>query len=92
MAAHSGSKRFPEKNLALPEGKPMIAYAIVSALGHKDIDRVIVSTEDGTNAQSSKDFGVEITDRPAEFDGTPVFFSSEVSSHMSIWALVVNGG
>ena len=44
IPARGGSKRLPNKNIKLLNGKPLIAYTIEAALQAKEISRVIVST------------------------------------------------
>ena len=44
--ARGGSKGVPKKNLRLLGNKPLIAYAIETALASELIDRVVVSTGD----------------------------------------------
>ena len=46
VPARGGSKRIPRKNIKLFNGKPMISYAIKSALSSELFERVIVSTDD----------------------------------------------
>jgi|TARA_B100001964_G_scaffold242762_1_gene318549 CMP-N-acetylneuraminic acid synthetase len=66
VPARGGSKRFPGKNIALLEGKPLLAYSIEAAFACENIDRVVVSTEDDAIAQVAQDFGAEVVDRPVE--------------------------
>jgi len=67
IPARGGSKRLPGKNIKLLKGKPMIAYAILAALGSKFINRVLVSTDDQKIAELAKKFGAEVPFlRPAE--------------------------
>ena len=40
IPARGGSKRVPEKNIKLLQGKPLIAYAIIEALKVSAIDEV----------------------------------------------------
>ncbi|KKR58818.1 MAG: N-acylneuraminate cytidylyltransferase [Candidatus Curtissbacteria bacterium GW2011_GWA1_40_47] len=46
IPARGGSKRFPKKNMALLNGKPLVDYAIEVALASKIFSRVCVSSED----------------------------------------------
>ena len=46
VPARGGSKRIPRKNIKFFNGRPMISYAIKSALSSELFDRVIVSTDD----------------------------------------------
>ena len=45
IPARGGSKRFPEKNIAFFNGKPLITYPIRAALDSKIFDQVLVSTD-----------------------------------------------
>jgi N-acylneuraminate cytidylyltransferase len=72
--ARGGSKGLPGKNIALLAGKPLIAYAIETALHSALVDRVVVSTDDPEIARVAQAFGAEIPFmRPAELaqDRTP---------------------
>ena len=69
----------PRKNIKLLAGKPLIAYAIQTALASSLIDRVIVSTEDVEIAQIALQFGAEVPFmRPAEL-------ASDYSSEWLTW-------
>ncbi len=58
--ARGGSKGVPRKNVRLLAGKPLIAYAIETALASALIDRVIVSTEDSEIATVARQYGAEV--------------------------------
>ncbi len=60
IGARGGSKGVPRKNIRILHKKPLIAYAIESALQSKIFDHVIVSTEDPEIAKISKFFGAEV--------------------------------
>ena len=60
IPARSGSKGIPRKNLCLLAGKPLIAYAIGTALASRLIDWVIVSTEDAEIARVARQYGAEV--------------------------------
>lgn len=67
IPARGGSKGLPGKNIRPLLGKPLIAYAIESALGARSIDRVVVSTDDPEIAAVARRFGGEVPFmRPAE--------------------------
>ncbi len=67
IPARGGSKGLPGKNIKPMNGKPLIAYTIEAAIKSKNIDRVIVSTDDEEIAKVSQQFGGEIPFmRPAE--------------------------
>jgi CMP-N,N'-diacetyllegionaminic acid synthase len=74
IPARGGSKSIPYKNLALLQGKPLLAYAIEVGLACPEIDRVIVSTDDPEIAETGRRYGAEVPFlRPAEYarDDTP---------------------
>lgn len=60
IPARGGSKGLPGKNIKPLNGKPLIAYAVEAALQSKNIDRVIVSTDDDEIAKIAKEYGAEI--------------------------------
>ena len=74
IPARGGSKRIPRKNIKEFCGKPMIAWAITTALESELFDHVIVSTDDEEIAAISIKWGAETPfSRPAELadDLTP---------------------
>lgn len=74
ITARGGSKRLPGKNIKIISGKPLIAWTIKVALKVKEINRVIVSTEDVTITGIAKSYGAEVPFlRPSELaeDNTP---------------------
>ena len=67
IPARGGSKRIPRKNIKLFAGKPLIAYAIETALRSGIFNAVIVSTDDEEIAQTSLQLGAQVPFiRPAE--------------------------
>lgn len=60
ITARGGSKRIPHKNIKEFMGKPMIAYAIKSALNSKIFDTVMVSTDDNKIAGIAKQYGADV--------------------------------
>jgi CMP-N,N'-diacetyllegionaminic acid synthase len=70
IPARAGSKRVPGKNIRMLGGRPLIAYAIASALDSGVLDAVIVSTESPEIAELARAFGAEVPYlRPAEMAG-----------------------
>lgn len=63
IPARGGSKGIPKKNIRLLSGKPLIAYAINTALASKYISKVIVSTDSREIADVAASFGAEIVFR-----------------------------
>jgi N-acylneuraminate cytidylyltransferase len=60
IPARGGSKGVPRKNIRELAGKPLIAYAIETALDSDLIDRVVVSTEDEEIANIARFWGAEV--------------------------------
>ena len=74
VPARGGSKGIPRKNLREVAGHPLIAYSIAVALRSREIDRVIVSTDDREIADVARSYGADVPFlRPAELatDETP---------------------
>jgi N-acylneuraminate cytidylyltransferase/CMP-N,N'-diacetyllegionaminic acid synthase len=60
IPARGGSKGLPGKNTKLLAGKPLIAYAIESALNSKYISKVYVSTDSEEIAEIARKFGAKV--------------------------------
>lgn len=74
IPARGGSKSLPRKNIRLLNGIPLIAYSIAVGLQAKQVNRVIVSTDDKEIAELARRWGAEVPFmRPTKlaFDGTP---------------------
>jgi CMP-N,N'-diacetyllegionaminic acid synthase len=69
IPARGGSKGIPRKNIALLQGRPLIAFTIDAARAANSLDRIIVSTDDDEIAAVSDGLGVEVVRRPAELAG-----------------------
>jgi len=69
IPARGGSKGVYKKNIRLVNGKPMIAYSIENALNSKNIDRVIVSTDNAEIADVSRQYGAVVIPRPKKISG-----------------------
>ncbi|MFH2058486.1 MAG: acylneuraminate cytidylyltransferase family protein [Pseudomonadota bacterium] len=70
ILARGGSKGLPKKNIALLDGKPLIAYAIESSLQCNYVDRTIVSTDDKDIANAAIQYGAEVPFmRPEKLSG-----------------------
>ena len=71
--ARGGSKGVKHKNIYPVAGKPLIAHSIQSALSSKSVGRVVVSTDDALIADSARNCGADILERPSELagDATP---------------------
>jgi CMP-N-acetylneuraminic acid synthetase len=60
IPARGGSKGVHRKNIRALGGRPLISYAIGTALAAKNIDRLIVSTEDPEIADVAKACGADV--------------------------------
>ncbi len=60
IPARSGSKSIRDKNLALLNGYPLLAYSIVAAKMSRHISRVILSTDSENYAELGKKYGAEV--------------------------------
>ena len=60
IPARGGSKGVFRKNIKLLDKKPLIQYSIDIGRASKEVDRLIVSTEDEQIAQISKSLGAEV--------------------------------
>lgn len=60
ISARGGSKGLPGKNIKSLNGFPLIYYTIHSARNTKEIDKVIVSTENKEIASISEKYGAEV--------------------------------
>ena len=58
--ARGGSKGFPNKNIKILNGKPLIAWSIEHAKAVNRIDRVIVSTDSEEIAEIAREYGAEV--------------------------------
>lgn len=77
--ARGGSKGVPGKNIKPLDGKPLIAYAIETGLACKELETVIVSTDDPEIAEVAKAYGAEVPFiRPTEL-------ASDTASEWLAW-------
>ena len=60
IPARGGSKRIPRKNIKDFCGKPIVAYAIETALKSGIFDEVMVSTDDEEIAEVAKKYGASV--------------------------------
>ena len=72
IPARIGSTRFKMKNLAMLNGKPMIAYAIMAALSSNIFDRVIVNSDSEVFRTIAEKYGAEFYLRPEHLGGSSV--------------------
>ena len=60
IPARGGSKRIPDKNIKLLNGKSLIAYTIEAATQSKHINRIVVSTDSEKIAKTALEHGAEV--------------------------------
>ena len=72
IPARGGSKNIPRKNLRPLAGKPLIYYAINTALNASGIQAVVVSTDDNEISLFAERFGAEVMMRPPKLAGDAV--------------------
>lgn len=66
IPARGKSKGIPRKNVVLVGGKPLIAWSIEQALAAREVDRVIVATDDNEIADVARDCGAAVYWRSQE--------------------------
>lgn len=67
ILARGGSKGIPRKNLRILCGKPLVAYTVEAALRARQLNRVVLSTDDEEIARVAAEHGIEVIMRPAEY-------------------------
>lgn len=73
IPARGGSKGIPRKNLAVINGKPLLAHSIEHALSADTVERVLVSSEDEEILETARRWGAETPFiRPRELAGDHV--------------------
>lgn len=76
IGARGGSKGIPRKNIRKIAKKPLIAYAIESALKSKIFSNVVVSTDDKEIAYVSEKYGADVPFlRPKKLAGDRIGFA-----------------
>ena len=66
IPARGGSKRIPRKNIKPFVGKPIIAYAITTAIDSGLFSEVMVSTEDDEIAEIAESYGAQVPFRRSQ--------------------------
>ena len=69
IPARGGSTGVIRKNVKPILGKPLVAYTIEQAQQSRQIERVIISTDDTEIAEIARQLGAEVILRPAEISG-----------------------
>jgi CMP-N-acetylneuraminic acid synthetase len=60
VAARSGSKGFPDKNIALLNGVPLLAHSIAFARKLSFVSRIVLSTDSEEYARVGREFGANV--------------------------------
>lgn len=82
VPARSGSKGLPDKNVRPLIGHPLLAWPVYAARSSRYIDRVVVSTDSRSYADTARSYGAEVPFlRPAEL-ATDTAPSSAAILHM----------
>jgi pseudaminic acid cytidylyltransferase len=85
IPARSNSKRILNKNIKNFYGKPIISYAIKSAINSKIFDKIIVSTDSEKIGLIAQKYGAEyLFNRPKRLSGDHIS-SSQVVDHAINW-------
>jgi CMP-N-acetylneuraminic acid synthetase len=69
IPARGKSKGIPQKNLQLVAGHPLVAWSIKAAKNSTYINRIVVSTDDQSIAETALYYGAEVVERPDEISG-----------------------
>jgi len=69
IPARGGSRRIPDKNLAMLSGMPLLAHSITHARNSKYVSQVIVSTNDEEISDVAKDYQAKVIMRPDNISG-----------------------
>jgi len=72
ILARAGSKRVPNKNTRLLNGRPLIAYTVDAAIAAGCFGSIVVSTDDSRVAEIARDSGVSVDQRPSSLCGDAV--------------------
>jgi len=80
LIGREGSVGFPGKNVYPVLKRPLMAYPLLAALNSKYVDKVFVSTDSKKIAETGKQYGADIIDRPA-FLATSSAISEDVFAH-----------
>lgn len=60
IPARAGSKSVKDKNIAMLDGHPLIAYSIMAAKLSQRVSRVLISTDSPAYAEIAKSYGAEV--------------------------------
>lgn len=82
IPARIGSTRLKKKNLALINGKPLISYAVESAIQSRVFDRIVINSDDLIFKEIADRLGVEFYLRDPALGGSSVKSDDVVSDFM----------
>lgn len=85
IPARGGSKGIPRKNVRIMNGKPLIAYAIETALQVEEIENVVVSTDDEEIADVSRMYGAMVIERPKHLGEDAVTLDPVIYHAVSVY-------
>ncbi|TYB53195.1 NTP transferase domain-containing protein [Nonomuraea sp. PA05] len=78
VPARGGSAGVPLKNLALVGGVPLVTRAVRACLRAELVDQVVVSTDHDGIAETAREAGATVVERPAELSGATASSESAV--------------
>jgi YrbI family 3-deoxy-D-manno-octulosonate 8-phosphate phosphatase len=78
VPARGGSAGVPLKNLALVGGVPLVTRAVRACLRAELVDRVVVSTDHARIAETAREAGAVVVERPEELSGATASSESAV--------------
>jgi CMP-N,N'-diacetyllegionaminic acid synthase len=67
IPARGGSKRIPKKNIVDLGGKPLLAHTIELAKQVRELDALVVSSDNAEILAVARTYGAEVLKRPKEF-------------------------
>lgn len=80
IPARGGSKRVYRKNVIPILYHPLIYWSIAAGMKSKKIDKLVVSTEDGTIRHFSELYGIDVIHRPKELSEDDVSLTSVIKN------------
>lgn len=83
IPARAGSKGIPRKNMRLLNGKPLIAYAVKTAMASKCIDEVLVTTDSPETLSFSASMGALTMERCSDLADDSTTLDSVVFDALS---------
>ncbi|MFC7587101.1 N-acetylneuraminate synthase family protein [Nonomuraea antimicrobica] len=78
VPARGGSAGVPLKNLALVGGVPLVTRAVRACVRAELVDQVVVSTDHGGIAETAREAGAVVVERPEELSGATASSESAV--------------